>query len=146
MTGLLQSRDSQKHVVGEFGDAVRPGQPRLAPDLRCVTTIAVLLQAFGKPSVLGRECLDLEGGRLGDERDRSLAEIPNTSLDVYIGTAHQQACPPPGYAPDQSAILRVEVLDALVGFDDLWATDADTRMRGYDNAIAAGGDDAAPTE
>jgi len=34
----------------------------------------------------------------------------------------------------------------LFGFDDLWATDADTRMRGYDNAIAAGGDDAAPTE
>src|SRR5271156_2780732 len=131
MTGILQSRDGEKRVVGNFGDTVRVGQSRPTPNLGRIATIAVLLQTIGKPPLFGRERLNREGWRLGDERDRGLAEISDASLDIDVGAAHQRPRPSSGYAPHQSAILRVELLYALVGLDDLRTADADAPMLGY---------------
>src|SRR5271154_1595293 len=143
MTGILQSRDGEKRVIRNLSDAVRPGQSRLAPDLGRIATIAVLLHAIGEPPTFGHERLNRERGRLGDERDRGLAEIADASLDIEVGAADQRPRPPSGHTPHQSAGLRVELLHALVGLDDLRAADADASMLGYADAAAAGRDDAA---
>jgi hypothetical protein len=48
--------------------------------------------------MFGHERLNRERGRLGDERDRGLAEIADASLDIEVGAADQRPRPPSGAA------------------------------------------------
>src|SRR5260221_4743833 len=142
MIGSLRPLNGEERVVCDLGDALRLWQSRLAPDLRRVTAIPEALQALRQAPLLGPKRRQLEGRRMRNERNRRFAEILDASLHVAVRAAGEVARPGAANAPDEGAILGVELLHALVGLDHLRPADAYARVLGNDDATATGGDDA----
>src|SRR5277367_6725680 len=146
MIGSLWSLDGEERVVRDVGDTLRLRHSRLAPDLRRVTGIPELLQALRQAPLLGLERWQIERRSPRDERNRRVSEVPDASLDITVRAAREVARATPTNAPDQGAILGVELLHALVGLDDLRSAHAHPSVLGNDDATATGGDDAAAAE
>src|SRR4029077_13351846 len=146
MIGSLWPLNGEERVVGDLGDALRLRQARLAPDLRRVTTISEMLQALREALLLGLERRQLEGRGMRDQRNHRVAEILDPSLHVAVRAAGEVARPGAANAPDEGAILGVELLHALVGLDHLRPADAHPGVLGNDDTAATGSDDAAATE
>src|SRR5438132_4411646 len=146
MIGSFRALNGEERVVCDLGDALRLWQSRLAPDLLRVMTISEVLQALREAPLLGLECRQLEGRGMRDERNRGFAEILDPSLDVAVRAAGEVACPGAANAPNEGAILGVELLHALVGLDHLRPADAHPGVLGDDDTAATGSDDAAATE
>ena len=143
MIGSPDSWNGEERVVADLSDVLRILQSRLAPNLRRVAAIAEALQALRQALLLGLQRRELEARGLRDERNRGFAEILDASLHVAVRAAGEVARPGAANAPDEGAILGVELLHALVGLDHLRPADTDPRVLGNDDAAAAGGDDAA---
>src|SRR5258705_2085134 len=146
MIGFLDSLNGEERIIGDLGDVLRLWQSRLAPDLRRVATIAEALQALRKAPLLGLKRREIEGRRIRDERNRRFAEILDTSLHVAVYAAGKVACPGAANAPDEGAVLGVELLHTLVGFDHLRPADAHAGVLGCDDAAATGGDNPAAAQ
>ena len=146
MVGFLRSLHGEKRVVAELRDTLRLRQSRLAPDLRRVTAISEALQALRQTPLLGFERRQLERRSMRDERNCRFAEIRNPSLHIAVRAAGEIAGAAATDAPDEGAILRIELLHAFVGLDHLRSADTHPSMLGNDDAAATGRDNAAATE
>src|ERR1700677_805688 len=146
MIGSLWPLNGEERDVADFSDAVRLRQSRLAPDLRRVTALSILLQALRQAPLLGLKRWQIERRSMRDERNRRFAEVLDASLHVGVGAASEVPRAGAANAPDKSAILGVELLHALVGLDHLRPTDAHPRVLGNDDVAATSGDDAAAAE
>src|SRR3984957_11416436 len=74
------------------------------------------------------------------------SEILNAALHVAIPAAGEIARSSAANAPDEGAILGIELLHALVGLDYLRPADAHTGVLGNNDLAATGGSDATATE
>src|SRR5476651_2492131 len=146
MVSSLDSLNGEEHVVCEIGDALWLRHARLAPDFRRVAAIAEAPQALRQALLLGRKCRQRERRGMLDEVNRRFAVILDGALHITVRAAAKVACSGAAHAPDKSAILRVELLDALIGFDHLRTANAYPPVPGNDDSAAAGGDDAAATK
>src|SRR5258705_5882845 len=143
MIGSFGPLSGEERVVCDLSDVLRLRQSRLPPDLRRVAAIAEALQALCQAPLLGLKRRELEGPRVLDDRNCRFAEVLDASLHVAVDAAGEVACSGAADAPDEGAILGVELLHTLVGLDHLRPADAHAGVLGRDDAAATGGDNPA---